>query len=523
MRARNEPPSMLELSDFFKKKREMMWKQNDGSEFEDNPCYRRIVARASTVQTSVEQRTNAIETGRDQPLRSTQTRRSTKVYEARISLVSHEMEEHLCNTAAENRNCPRFSNVAGKLTEFRKSDDTEISLDEDYFTLEDHNLFRAGPSQKQQVCTKGDHCSQAAQLYRSAYDEMSPPRKDERSMYRKEIPQELRRDSRGCSPHYEAIYLPTVANTTGCRSQHQASYQSPSQVNAQGYSSYNQVQGPAEKKSEPAVTRRQKDTRGTPGCSSRNQESYQSPSPQANQVQGPAEKKSEPAVTRRQRDTRGAPGCSSRNQESYQSPSRKQTRFKGRQKRKANQQSHGGKETLEVLQAVVHETKKAISHPARKQTNLANTPGCSSRNQASYQSPSQANAQGYSTHNQVQGRKLKRTTSYTATNVYVEQSMPQRNQMGRPSPRRTMTWPHTQTIQPPLQHAVTRGGTALPRQLNRIDERPHQPRLPARRYGVQEVCEARTDPRGTRRIGICQDTDKSQEHRRFVRVLSKRF
>ena len=512
MRARNEPPSMLELSDFFKKKREMMWKQNDGSEFEDNPCYRRIVARASTVQTSVEQRTNAIETGRDQPLRSTQTRRSTKVYEARISLVSHEMEEHLCNTAAENRNCPRFSNVAGKLTEFRKSDDTEISLDEDYFTLEDHNLFRAGPSQKQQVCTKGDHCSQAAQLYRSACDEMSPPRKDERSMYRKEIPQELRRDSRGCSPHYEAIYLPTVANTTGCRSQHQASYQSPSQVNAQGYSSYNQVQGPAEKKSEPAVTRRQRDTRGAPGCSSRNQESYQSPSPQANQVQGPAEKKSEPAVTRRQRDTRGTPGCSSRrNQESYQSPSPQANQVQGAEKKR--------KPAVTRLR----DTRGCSHYQSIYQHSLANTPGCSSRNQASYQSPSQANAQGYSTHNQVQGRKLKRTTSYTATNVYVEQSMPQRNQMGRPSPRRTMTWPHTQTIQPPLQHAVTRGGTALPRQLNRIDERPHQPRLPARRYGVQEVCEARTDPRGTRRIGICQDTDKSQEHRRFVRVLSKRF
>ena len=100
--------------------------------------------------------------------------------------------------------------------------------------------------------------------------------------------------------------------------------------------------------------------------------------------------------------------------------------------------------------------------------------------------------------------------------------MPQRNQEMGPPPRRRHERPHRQIIQPPPLQQVTRGGTALPRQLNRIEERPHQPLLPGRRYGVQEVCEAR-NPRGARRIGICRDTDKSQVHRTFVRVLSKRF
>ncbi|KAJ7331589.1 hypothetical protein OS493_019174 [Desmophyllum pertusum] len=212
-----------------------------------------------------------------------------------------------------------------KITEFRESDDSESSSDEEYFTLEDHNLFE--PSQKQQVCTKGDNCSQATKLNRSAYDEMSPPRQGERKIYRKEMAKELRRDRRGCS-HNKAIHLPTLANNPGCRSQHQTSYQSPSQVNAQGFSSHNQVQG--------------------------------------------AEKKSEPADTRL-RDTRG---CSH-----YQSI---------------------------------------------YQHSLANSPGCRSQQQASYQSPSQANVQGYPSHNQGQGRRG--DNSRTATKEYVEQRMPQRNQ-----------------------------------------------------------------------------------------------
>ncbi|KAJ7362105.1 hypothetical protein OS493_013196 [Desmophyllum pertusum] len=161
-----------------------------------------------------------------------------------------------------------------------------------------------------------------------------------------------------------------------------------------------------------------------------------------------------------------------------------------------------------TLQAVVHNAKEAISHPAKQNiqvqgsekkskpvvillrdnrgcshyqsiyqhSGLANTPGCCSRNQERYQSPSQANAQGHSSHNQVQGRTEKRTSSHTATKEYVEQSMPQRNQeMGRPSPRRRKKWPHTQTTQPPPLQQVTRGGTALPPQLNRIEEYPHNP------------------------------------------------
>ena len=228
MRARKDPRSMLELCDIFKRKRELMWNLNDGSELDEDPSYKRILARSGAVDTTVVQRANANETGTDAPLRSTQTRRSTvKVYERQISL-SHEKEDPLGDTTMGRRNNLLFSHVE-KVTEVIESVDSEGFSDEEYYadTLHENNLTQTS-SQRQKMYMKGNH-GQAPELYRQAvYEEMGPQQKDHRGMYRNVTTQERRRrDTRHC-PQYQAAF-------------------SSSQANAAGYS-YNQVQGRTERK-----------------------------------------------------------------------------------------------------------------------------------------------------------------------------------------------------------------------------------------------------------------------------------
>ena len=45
MQSKREPPSMLEVSQFFLQRREYMWNGNQGSEFEENPLYKRTMER----------------------------------------------------------------------------------------------------------------------------------------------------------------------------------------------------------------------------------------------------------------------------------------------------------------------------------------------------------------------------------------------------------------------------------------------------------------------------------------------
>ena len=59
------------------------------------------------------------------------------------------------------------------------------------------------------------------------------------------------------------------------------------------------------------------------------------------------------------------------------------------------------------------------------------------------------------------------------------------------------------------------------RQLHGTEEQRSQPLAPARRYGRREVCKERNSEH--RRIGVCNQTDTTQEQRTFVRVLGKRF
>ena len=63
----------------------------------------------------------------------------------------------------------------------------------------------------------------------------------------------------------------------------------------------------------------------------------------------------------------------------------------------------------------------------------------------------------------------------------------------------------------------------LPRQIGRSEDHQNcHALLTTRRSGRQEVLEGR-DKREGRRIGVCQETDGTQETRTFVRVLGKRF
>lgn len=118
----------------------------------------------------------------------------------------------------------------------------------------------------------------------------------------------------------------------------------------------------------------------------------------------------------------------------------------------------------------------------------------------------QANTQSYS-HNQIQDRKEKLNAQHN---------------MQRSQEAERKEWCNRETRLPPIQQH-TRVMAADPRQLNRFKEEDrHQPLLFSRRYGRQEVCEERNQ-RGRRRIGICQQTDSTQEQRTFVRILGKRF
>ncbi len=77
---------------------------------------------------------------------------------------------------------------------------------------------------------------------------------------------------------------------------------------------------------------------------------------------------------------------------------------------------------------------------------------------------------------------------------------------------------------PPIHHSPGIRDTAEHRQVITIDEdcegRVFEA-VGARRFGRQEVREEENQRR--RRIGVCQESDVTREHRTFLRVLNKRF
>ena len=168
-----------------------MWGQSDGSELGENPCYRRILARSSRADTTVEEQANAIEVGTDEQSWSRQTRRSTvKLYETRISL-RRETRDLPSYTTVERRRDRRFSHVE-KVTKVSESEaDADSFSDGEYYpdNLEENSLTRAGLRQKQKFSMKGKH-GQAVNLYRqTAYREMNPQQGDKGRLYRNEMAQ----------------------------------------------------------------------------------------------------------------------------------------------------------------------------------------------------------------------------------------------------------------------------------------------------------------------------------------------
>ena len=212
MSARRKPPSMLELCHLFRKKKELMWKENsEDSERQKISSCRRTGGRgpmSSLVNSAVAlQERNTVITNRDPPLRLTQAGYSNEFYETRISSSYSEKKRSWCYAPVNKKNyAARFP------------------------LFEDDDLIdpRIGPLHSPVGCLEEDNV-QAAK--RNRYDEMSLPQREVKKRNKK-MPQEKRRDTR-------SVYPQNQANTRRYSSLHQAS--------TEGYS-YNQIQDGKEKR-----------------------------------------------------------------------------------------------------------------------------------------------------------------------------------------------------------------------------------------------------------------------------------
>ncbi|KAJ7388989.1 hypothetical protein OS493_034378 [Desmophyllum pertusum] len=390
MRARQEPPSMLELCETFRKRKEFMWNLNrSGSQLEESPP---AYSSRQTALTSVNEEqtaTELTETGRDLPLRSKQTRRPTRAYESRISYSRTEEDEKFCN--AEQKSDPQ--------TEFFKSDDVaSASAVGEYYAFEDDGARTVPLQKQQQVYRRKRSNAQAAELYRSPCDEMSPPQRDEKRMPRKGMPRDGK-DTPGSWSYGKTSY--PLKNTQRC-SHYPASY---------------------------------------PDSNTRRCSHYRASNPPHNP----------------QANTRDP--CA-------------------------------------------HYQASNLPH------NEANSRDACSHYQASYPH-NQPNTRDACSHYQVQDRSEKRTSRRSS--VYMQQDMP-RNETG--SAQKRPDHSNRATTRFPAMQQCT---TAHSCQLQGTEE--HRSRC--RR---QEVCEVRNPEYSRhRRIGVCLQTDSTREHRKFVRILAKRF
>ena len=156
-------------------------------------------------------------------------------------------------------------------------------------------------------------------------------------------------------------------------------------------------------------------------------------------------------------------------------------------------------------------------------------------------SPSQARLQGYSRYqascspntntrgvcspHQFQDRNEKWTSRQAIrSSVYRQQNMlnMQLEETGQAKRRNECSKGAVATLPPIHQRRTT---AARPHQLHRPrEEHPSQLVALGRRCGRQEVSKERnSEYYKNRRVGICKETDTTQGHRTFVRVLGKRF
>ena len=187
-----------------------------------------------------------LDSGRNRPLRSTQTRRSTTTYEWQISCSFTEEVAASFRLPQPRRRDLRFTPVE-TLNEFYEHEAVKNSSDEEFYDFDDGDP-RTGRLQNQQVFLRK---ARNGEPYRTPCDKMSPPQRDEERIRRKGVAQKEKyspnhsqcqgkysqnqvnfRDGSNC----EASYLPDQANSRVCS--HYKTSCSPNQAKLRGYSRY---------------------------------------------------------------------------------------------------------------------------------------------------------------------------------------------------------------------------------------------------------------------------------------------
>ena len=187
-----EPPSMLELCETFRKRKERLWNLNgDFSELEEDPCHQRIMSRAlSTQRTTEQQAERSIDAGGDLKRRSTHARRSRK--------SCHELASPSFDTDEGNdgyvkrRDSVRLSTLHPQMAYSMKQNRSRISSDEEYYVLD----TRASPSQKQNTCSNAKDSGQTEEIYRPSSDELTAPSRRGKGTCRNRAAEEVKNTHR---------------------------------------------------------------------------------------------------------------------------------------------------------------------------------------------------------------------------------------------------------------------------------------------------------------------------------------
>ena len=241
MRAGRQPPSMTELCNIYRKKKELMWKSNQpGSEIDEAPH----TSSDQLAPSSASKRQNISETTdsrRRRPLCLPPISPCVTAKESRISYLSAEKKSNL--RYPEKTDDQRFSPVETP-TEFFKSDAVKSSSDKAFYSFDDDST-QPGQFQKRQIYRMR---ATDAELYPAESHTMCPLPGDEKNMYGEEI-YEKRKNSPGRSN--QSSYQLTQANP-----RHYLQYQSRYSLKQAGsyspnsdiqcVSSLHQVQGSGE-------------------------------------------------------------------------------------------------------------------------------------------------------------------------------------------------------------------------------------------------------------------------------------
>ena len=161
MRASREPPSMLELCETFRKRKERLWSLEDGSELEKDPYQRRIMTRALSTQHTEERTGPAMDAGKELPLRRTQARRRRKADSklASPSLVVNEENDGYAD---------------GRIDESVPNLDPQRRA---------HNMKQSSRAlYKEDMNRNKNFGDQAKEIYRPKSNELSPPQRGQRSI-----------------------------------------------------------------------------------------------------------------------------------------------------------------------------------------------------------------------------------------------------------------------------------------------------------------------------------------------------